>query len=130
MTMPSTHRSLRGKGEPTDDPTVVIKRREGDVVHYLNIEGEEWTADNATCDQCGNCWPDPADYPEGAYPFPYIEWRAPRGESGACWDTRYGQRLDLVNRPEMAEDPGVGCHMTYRWIVRKHKADFSPPEPE
>lgn len=107
---------------PTADYSIFIIEQEENRVVYETTEGEQWEI-TGKCSACGECEVGAVDtyyeevegekMPLKKY---YQIWTGvPVGQPGACFDVRYGDRLDIPVRPELpAKNPN--CTLSGRYL--------------
>lgn len=85
--------------------TFIESQTEDTTIYYIPSTGERWQI-TGKCIACGECEPDQGIYFEedgrNEIAKIYTIWTGiPKGQPGACLDSRYGVRLDIPVRPEL-----------------------------
>lgn len=94
---------------PTEDPGIRIISKTEDTVEYLSVDGDRWII-RGQCIACGEC-------EVGAdQTIPYHIWTGVSvGNPGACYDARYGKRLDIPVRPSISKNSN--CTLRGEYVI-------------
>ena len=101
---------------PTLDPGVFILEKTDSRTVYQTTTGETWEI-TGTCNACGECEVGAVDtYYADTIELHYQIWTGvPVGEPGACFDSRFGSRLDIPVRPELTDKMDC-CVLSGRYL--------------